>query len=76
MTRNYLLLGAFLTFTFRSSVSAETPVHAGRWLDGTSDIMREDISVVIVDGQITAVVDGYRTEKPAVHRLWGLSSWK
>ena len=75
MTRNYLLLAAFLTFTFGSSVSAETIVHAGRWIDRhPPDIVREDVSVVIVDGQNTAVVDGYRTEKPAVHRLWGLSS--
>ena len=63
MTRTYRLLGAFLTFTFGSSVSAETIIHAGRWIDGTSDIGREDVSVVIVDGQITALVDGYRTEK-------------
>ena len=38
MTRTYRLLGAFLTFTFGSSVSAETIIHAGQWIDGTSDI--------------------------------------
>jgi imidazolonepropionase-like amidohydrolase len=44
--------------------SADTIVHAGRLIDGVSDTVFEEMSVVISDGEITAVVEGYRPAGP------------
>ena len=44
--------------------SADTIVHAGRLIDGVSDTVFEEMSVVISDGEITAVVEGYQPAGP------------
>ena len=40
-------------------VSAATIIHAGRFIDGRSDEMQTEVSIVVEDGKITEVVKGY-----------------
>lgn len=42
-----------------SQIQADTIVHAGRLIDGTSDEARTNVSVVIAGGKITKVVAGF-----------------
>ncbi len=44
---------------FGASVRAETIIHAGLLIDGKSDTAQESMSVVIDDGHVVAVRDGY-----------------
>jgi imidazolonepropionase-like amidohydrolase len=37
-----------------------TLIHAGRLIDGVSEVAKTRQTVVVVDGKITAVEDGYR----------------
>ena len=51
----------FLLWGTPAVVSADTIVHAGRLIDGVADRVLEEMSVVVSDGEITAVVAGYRS---------------
>jgi len=42
------------------SAHAATLIHAGRMIDGVSDTVRTNQTVVVVDGKITAIESGFR----------------
>ena len=43
------------------TASAATLIHAGRVIDGVSDAVKTNQTVVVVDGKITAIEPGFRT---------------
>lgn len=54
------LLALLLTASLgASSADAATIIHAGRLIDGRNDEPREKISIVVADGRITRIADGY-----------------
>jgi imidazolonepropionase-like amidohydrolase len=46
-------------FLFAISAEAKTLVHAGRLIDGVSDQVRQAVTIVVEDGRITEVLEGY-----------------
>ncbi|MGI9516172.1 MAG: amidohydrolase family protein [Pirellulaceae bacterium] len=44
---------------FAANVNGDTIIHAGRLIDGSSDVPRTEVSLVVVDGKIDRIVDGY-----------------
>jgi len=44
-----------------SPLSAASLIHAGRVIDGVSDRVQSEVTIVVDDGRITAVEAGYRT---------------
>lgn len=60
MRRIVIAICALLAFAgSASSASARTVVHAGRLIDGRSATPRERVSVIIDEGKIVDVVDGF-----------------
>ncbi len=58
------ILIASLFISVGASVGAaagETWIHAGRLIDGVSDQTRSEVTVVVNEGKITAVHDGFQT---------------
>ena len=55
---SWVLLAAFCGGV--SSLSAATLVHAGRLIDGVSDAVRSEVTVVVMDGRIAGIETGYR----------------
>ncbi len=53
-----LALGLLLA---NAAASAATLIHAGRVIDGVSDSVRTNQTVVVSDGKITAIEPGFRT---------------
>ena len=53
-------LGVF-ALTAASAASAATLIHAGRLIDGISDTVRTNQTVVVDDGKITAIESGFRS---------------
>jgi imidazolonepropionase-like amidohydrolase len=51
-----LLIGSL----FASAVSAATLIHAGRVIDGVTDSVKTNVTVVVDDGKITAIEAGFR----------------
>lgn len=45
--------------SLRGTVDAETIIHAGRLIDCVNDTVRTKVSIVVEDGKIVRVVDGY-----------------
>ena len=41
--------------------SAATLIHAGRLIDGVSDLPRERVTVVVEEGRIKTIEPGFRT---------------
>ena len=58
--RARLALGVF-ALTAASAASAATLIHAGRLVDGISDTVRTNQTVVVDDGKITAIESGFRS---------------
>lgn len=54
------LLSIALVFSFSNGLSAATLVHAGRLIDGVRPAPRERVTVVIEDGLIVAIEEGFR----------------
>ena len=62
----------WLTLFSATNISAETTIiHAGRLIDGNADQVRENVSIVIEDGKIAKVVDGWieAKEGDTIHNL-------
>jgi imidazolonepropionase-like amidohydrolase len=57
-TGTFLFLPLLLLF-ISVPISARTLVHAARLIDGVSDTPREEVTVVVEEGQIADVVPGY-----------------
>ena len=55
-----LIVGGFWA---QNTLSAATIIHAGRMIDGRSDELQTEVSIVVEDGRITKVVPGFL--KPA-----------
>ena len=55
-----LIVGGFWV---QNTLSAATIIHAGRMIDGRSDELQTEVSIVVEDGRITKVVPGFL--KPA-----------
>lgn len=53
------LLAVFALGAFASSVQAATLVHAGRLIDGVDDRVRENVTVIVEDGRIRGVEQGF-----------------
>ena len=51
------LLG--ICFTCTGHLGADTIIHAGRLIDGKTDIVRANVSIVVVDGKIDRIVEGF-----------------
>jgi imidazolonepropionase-like amidohydrolase len=59
MTRNFFLLFLFVTlFTFQA-YGQSAVIHAGALFDGTGNDIRENVTIVVEDGIIESVSDGY-----------------
>ena len=59
--RRPALLGALVAaLCLPASLSADTLIHAGRLIDGVSDTVKTEQTLVIQDGKIATVEDGYR----------------
>lgn len=55
-----LVLPVLFVVLFSSLAQAATLVHAGRLIDGTSDKVREAVTIVVKDERIAAVEKGFR----------------
>jgi len=55
----WLILSAALWSLVSTTGYAATIIHAGRLIDGVGDELRTEVSIVIDDGRITRVADGY-----------------
>ena len=62
ITTAVLLLTAFAPPT-----QASTIIHAGRLIDGRSEEVRSRVSIVIDDGKITKVMDGFAKPLSLIH---------
>lgn len=59
MNRNFFLLFLFVTlFTFQAHGQSAV-IHAGALFDGTGSDIRENVTIVVEDGIIESVSDGY-----------------
>ena len=57
-----ICLTAFSSLT--PAVQAATIIHAARLIDGRRDEPREKVSIVVAEGRIQSVVDGYTEPGP------------
>ncbi len=57
LQRLVLFVGTFLSFS--AAAHAATIIHAGRFIDGRNDEPRGKTSIVIDEGRITRIVDGF-----------------
>lgn len=48
------------TGVLSSAAAADTLIHAGRLIDGVSDKVREQVTIVVVDDRIAAIESGYK----------------
>ena len=56
------LMGPLLVLVVMTvPTQADTLIHAGRLIDGISDTVREQVTVVVKEGRIYRIVDGYMT---------------
>ena len=67
-----VLVGAAMLVCPAPGFAETTLIHAGRLIDGRSDEARAEVSVVVVDGRIDQVVDGY-VEMDTADRFFDLS---
>jgi imidazolonepropionase-like amidohydrolase len=58
MYRLFILLALVCPFVASTGYGA-TIIHAGRMIDGENDAMRSEVSIVIEEGHITRIADGY-----------------
>jgi imidazolonepropionase-like amidohydrolase len=65
MSRGAAPLGAQVlsALLLGGSAHAATLIHAGRVIDGVSDTVRTNQTVVVVDGKITAIESGFRASQ-------------
>ena len=61
--RCFVILLMVVGFLVHETLSAATIIHAGRLIDGRSDELQTEMSIVVEDGRITKVVPGFL--KPA-----------
>lgn len=61
--RCFVVLLMVVGFLVHDTLSAATIIHAGRLIDGRSDELQTEMSIVVEDGRITKVVPGFL--KPA-----------
>ena len=57
LQRLFLFLGAFLSLS--ATAHTATIIHAGRFIDGRNDEPRGKTSIVIDEGRITRIADGF-----------------
>jgi imidazolonepropionase-like amidohydrolase len=57
--RRLLFLSPICFLILAATASAATIIHAGRLIDGKSDQPRQQVTVVVEDGRITQVAEGY-----------------
>ena len=55
----YLLFAAMVCTLVNSACAEETLIHAGRLIDGESDLARQRVTIVVSDDRIVSVKDGY-----------------
>ena len=53
------LIAFVLSFSFSGAIVADTFIYAGRLIDGENDQIRNEVTVVVADGKIERIVDGY-----------------
>jgi imidazolonepropionase-like amidohydrolase len=53
------LVGACASFCGSAALADTTLIHAGRLIDGRADDVRVEVSVLVVDGRIEAIEDGF-----------------
>ena len=58
MYQLFVLLALVCPFVASTGYGA-TIIHAGRMIDGENDAMRSEVSIVIEEGHITRIADGY-----------------
>lgn len=58
MTRYYFILSFLMAITF-TSVAQKTYLHCGLLIDGASDAVSEEMTIVVIDGIIESVETGY-----------------
>ncbi len=57
--RSQTLAGLLICWSFAAACPAATIIHAGRLIDGRSDQLRTEVSLIIVENKIAKVVAGY-----------------
>ena len=57
--RCFVILLMVVGFLVHETLSAATIIHAGRLIDGRSDELQTEMSIVVEDGRITKVVPGF-----------------
>lgn len=57
--RSHAAVVVTMLLGFCASVNAETIIHAGRLIDGRNDTARESMSLLIDEGRVVAVREGY-----------------
>lgn len=55
-----LAVAGLVSAVVSQALAATTLIHAGRLIDGVSDTVAKEQTVVVVDGKITAIEAGYR----------------
>jgi imidazolonepropionase-like amidohydrolase len=59
--RRFVFLGPICCLCLAAAASAATIIHAGRLIDGKSDQPREQMTIIVEDGRIAQVAEGYLT---------------
>src|SRR5262249_35576530 len=57
----FVFLSPICCLCLAAAASAATIIHAGRLIDGKSDQPRDQMTIVIVDGRIAQIAEGYLT---------------
>lgn len=57
----FTLLLPLLFFCFQFARAQTTYIHAGRFIDGTNDGIKKEVTIIIKDSKIVAIEDGFRT---------------
>ncbi len=58
------ILGMAVVLLLAASVHADTIIHAGRFIDGEHDQPRQEVSIVVHEGRIKNISDGYLEPQP------------